>query len=528
MFNETVVDLSRLQFAATALYHFLFVPLTLGLSVLLAVMETVYVVTGREIYKRITQFWMRLFMINFALGVATGLTMEFQFGMNWSYYSSFVGDTFGTLLAVEGLMAFFMESTFVGLMIFGWGRLSKGKHLVVTYLVALGSNLSAMWILVANGFMQHPVGAEFNPVTMRMELASFEHLYFNPDAQAKFVHTVLAGYVTAAIFVCGISAFYMLRHKHVDVARRSFRIAALFGVLGTAGVITLGDALGYVGGHSQPSKLAAMEALWEPEEAPMPFNVVAFPSQSEERNLFQVQIPAVLSILVTHSLDETVPSALEIQAEAKERIKNGIPAVLAMNELGRDPNNEQALAQFEAHKADIGYGLLLQKYAPDGDVTQVTEDEIEMAAKDTIPEVWVIFWAFRLMVAFGLLMLAYFVTAIVMTLRNRVQDSRWFLRASVWMIPVPFLACEMGWLVAEMGRQPWTVFEILPTWLSASTHSVTYMVVSLTGFVLLYTAFAIVEMYLMVRSIKKGPDAPSDLELQQLGKAPTQGQLSAE
>src|SRR5690625_4616286 len=217
MFNETVVDLSRLQFAATALYHFLFVPLTLGLSVLLAVMETVYVVTGREIYKRITQFWMRLFMINFALGVATGLTMEFQFGMNWSYYSSFVGDTFGTLLAVEGLMAFFMESTFVGLMIFGWGRLSKGKHLVVTYLVALGSNLSAMWILVANGFMQHPVGAEFNPVTMRMELASFEHLYFNPDAQAKFVHTVLAGYVTqlflsvgSAPFICCVTSTWML------------------------------------------------------------------------------------------------------------------------------------------------------------------------------------------------------------------------------------------------------------------------------------------------------------------------------
>src|SRR5690625_517663 len=395
MFNETVVDLSRLQFAATALYHFLFVPLTLGLSVLLAVMETVYVVTGREIYKRITKFWMRLFMINFALGVATGLTMEVQFGMNWSYYSSFVGDTFCTLLAVEGLMAFFMESTFVGLMVFGWDRLSKGKHLVITYMVALASNLSALWILVANSFMQHPLGAEFNPITMRMELASFHDLFFNPDAQAKFVHTVLAGYVTAAIFVCGISAFYMLRNRHVDVAQRSFRIAALFGVLGTAGVITLGDALGFIGGHAQPTKLAGMEALWEAEEAPMPFNVVAFPSQDQERNLFEVQLPAFLSILVTRSLDGTVPAASQLQAEAKERIKNGIPAVIAMNELGKDPNNEQALAQFEAHKADVGYGLLLQKYAPDGDMTQVTEDEIEMAAKDTIPEVWVIFWAFR-------------------------------------------------------------------------------------------------------------------------------------
>lgn len=520
MVSETVVDLSRWQFAATALYHFLFVPLTLGLSVLLAVMETVYVVTGREIYKRITKFWLRLFMINFALGVATGITMELQFGMNWSYYSSFVGDTFGTLLAVEGLMAFFMESTFVGLMVFGWDRLSKGKHLVITYLVALGSNLSALWILVANSFMQHPLGAEFNPVTMRMELSSFHALFFNPDAQAKFVHTVLAGYVTAAIFVCGISAFYLLRRWHEDVAQRSFRIAALFGVLGTAGVITLGDALGFIGGHAQPSKLAAMEALWEPEKAPMAFNIVAIPSQEEERNLFELQLPGFLSILVTHSLDGTVPSVKEIQEEAKTRIRNGIPAVQAMERLGKDPTDQQALATFEAHKADVGYGFLVQRYAPDGDLTQITEADVELAAKDTIPEVWIIFWTFRIMVALGLLMLGYFVVAIVLTLSNKLKQSRRFLRLSVWMIPVPFIACEMGWIVAEMGRQPWTVYEILPTWLSASTHSVTYMVVSLTGFVLLYTTFAIVEMYLMIRSIKKGPEEPDEIELKQRGQLP--------
>src|SRR5690625_308589 len=220
-------------------------------------------------------------------------------------------------------MAFFIEATLFGSMVFGWGRMSKGKHLVITYMVALASNLSALWILVANSFMQHPLGAEFNPVTMRMELASFNDLFFNPDAQAKFVHTVLAGYATAAIFVCGISAYYMLRKRHVDVAERSFRIAALFGVLGTAGVITLGDALGFVGGHAQPSKLAAMEAIWEPQEAPMPFNIVALPSQEQERNLFELQMPAFLSILVTHSLDGTVPSAKELQEEANGRIWNG-------------------------------------------------------------------------------------------------------------------------------------------------------------------------------------------------------------
>ena len=508
MVNDTVVDLSRLQFAATALYHFLFVPLTLGLTVMLAVMETVYVTTGRDIYRRMTQFWSKLLLINFALGVATGLTMEFQFGMNWSFYSSFVGDTFGAPLAIEGMMAFFMESTFIGLMVFGWDRLSRGQHLFVTYLVALGSNLSALWILVANSFMQHPEGATFNPVTMRMELDSFFNLFFNPDAQAKFVHTVLAGYVTAAIFVCGVSAYYMLRNRHMDMAKRSFRVAALFGVLGSAGVLTLGDALGYVGAHVQPSKLVAMEALWKTEKAPMAFNAIAFPSQSEQRNLWALKIPAMLSILVTHSLDGVVPAADVVERRARERIKNGIPAVQAMMRLSADPTDTAALAQFYAHSADLGYGFLVQRYAPKGDLSLVTSAEIERAARDTIPEVWVVFWAFRAMVACGLLMLGFFVLALLMTLTNSVQNQRWFQYGAVLMIPVPFIASETGWLVAEVGRQPWTVYEVLPTWLSASTHSVTYMIVSLTGFVLLYTIFAIIEFFLMLHFIRKGPDEP--------------------
>jgi cytochrome bd ubiquinol oxidase subunit I len=506
MINDTVVDLSRVQFAATALYHFLFVPLTLGLSFLLAAMETVYVVSGREIYKQMTQFWGKLFLINFALGVATGLTMEFQFGTNWSYYSSFVGDTFGAPLAIEGLMAFFMESTFVGLMAFGWDRLTQRQHLIVTYFVALGSNLSALWILIANSFMQDPRGAFFNPLTMRMELESFLSMLFSPDAQSKFVHTSVAGYVTAAMFVAGISAYYMLRKRHMELAKRSFRMAALFGVLSTAGVITLGDALGFVGGHEQPTKLAAMEALWQAEKPPMAFNVVAIPSQSQRRNLWELQIPAALSLLVTHSLDGTVPGADILMQRAAERIRNGIPAVEALKQLSAHPGDAQAMARFKAHEKDLGYGFLAARYAPDQDVSKAKARDIEKAAASTMPLVWPVFWSFRVMVGFGLMMLAYFVLAVIYTLFDQVERKRTFLWLAVWAIPVPFIACETGWLVAEIGRQPWTVYEVLPTWMSASTHSVTYMVFSLTGFLLLYSIFIAIEMYLMVRAIRQGPE----------------------
>lgn len=507
MHDMNVVDLSRLQFALTALYHFLFVPLTLGLSFLLAAMETVYVTTGREIYKRITQFWGKLFLINFALGVATGLTMEFEFGTNWSFYSGFVGDIFGAPLAIEGLMAFFLESTFVGLMAFGWDRLRPGQHLAVTYLVALGSNLSALWILIANSFMQMPEGAHFNPATMRMELSSFSELIFSHDAQAKFVHTSIAGYVTAAVFVAGVSAWYLLKKRHVDLARRSFRMAVLFGVLSTAGVITLGDALGFVGAQAQPTKLAAMEGLWKTEAAPMPFNLVAFPSQTYRTNYGAIQIPYALSLLVTHSLTGSVPGMAELEQDAKARIRDGIPAVSALKTLSAEPNDTAALAQFHAHEKDLGYGFLVQRYAPD--VSTATDQQIATAARDSIPQVAPVFWSFRLMVAMGLAMLAYFVLAVIYTMRNVVEHKRWFLRVAVWMIPVPFLACEMGWLVAELGRQPWTVFGVLPTWMSASTHGVGYMIFSIVGFVALYTLFIIVEMYLMVRAIRLGPgDAP--------------------
>ena len=278
-----IVDLSRLQFAITALYHFLFVPLTIGLSILMAIMETVYVMTGRDIWRQMTKFWGTLFGINFVLGVATGIVMEFQFGMNWSYYSHYVGDIFGAPLALEGLMAFFLEATFVGLFFFGWDKLSKLGHLAATWAVALGSNLSALWILIANGWMQNPVGSVFNPQTMRMEVEDFYAVIFNPVAQAKFVHTVSAGYVVASIFVLGVSAWYLLKGRHIALAKRSMTVAASFGLAASLSVVVLGDESGYLSTEHQKMKLAAIEAMWHTEPAPAAFTVIGLPDQAERK-----------------------------------------------------------------------------------------------------------------------------------------------------------------------------------------------------------------------------------------------------
>jgi cytochrome d ubiquinol oxidase subunit I len=502
--SDTVVDLSRWQFAATALYHFLFVPLTLGLSFILAAMETVYVTTGRVIYKDMARFWSKLFAINFALGVATGLTMEFEFGTNWSFYSHYVGDIFGAPLAIEGLMAFFMESTFVGLMLFGWDRLGKAGHLAVTFLVALGSNLSALWILVANGFMQDPVGAAFNPVSQRMELLSFFDLLFSHDAQSKFVHTSIAGYVTGAMFVVTISAWYLSKGRHVEIARRSLRMGALFGVFSVIGVITLGDALGFVAGSAQPTKLAAMEGMWETEPAPAPLKLIAFPSDREQRNLGPtVELPGVAGILITHSLDKELPGIKELEQRAAGRIRNGIPGLLALQRFRANPDDLAALATVKEHEADLGYAMLLLRYAPD--LSRATEAQIARAARDTIPPVWATFWSFRLMIGLAFLMLIYLIAMATYSLSKQCVAQNFLLKFSIWLLPAPFLASELGWLTAELGRQPWTVYERLPTWISASTHSTGYMIFSLLGFTLIYLVFIIIEMFLMVKFVRQGP-----------------------
>ena len=505
MIDSTVVDLSRLQFAATAMYHFIFVPLTLGLSWILVIMESVYVMTGKPIYKEMTQFWGKLFGINFALGVTTGITLEFQFGTNWAYYSHYVGDIFGAPLAIEGLMAFFLESTMFGLFFFGWNRLSKRGHLAVTALMALATNLSAILILIANAWMQDPVGSAFNPVTMRMELIDFAALVFNHTAQSKFVHTVAAGYVTGSLFVLGISAWYLLKNRHVEFARRSFRIAAAFGIAGTLSVIVLGDESGYAVSESQKSKLAAIEAMWETEPAPAGFNIVAWPNEEKQANDWEIKVPYMLGLIATRSISEQLPGIHEIRAKNKERIASGIQAVAALEDLRKNPDDAAAKEKFKAHEADMGYGLLVKRHVED--VREATPEVIEKAAMDSVPKVAPLFWSFRIMVGLGFLMLGLFIAAIWLSIYNTHQKHPLLMETFLWSLPAPWIACMCGWIVAEYGRQPWTVFGLLPTHLSASSLSVASLWGSIAGFVGFYTLLLIVEMYLMFKYARLGPTA---------------------
>ncbi|TCJ15097.1 cytochrome bd-I ubiquinol oxidase subunit CydA [Parasulfuritortus cantonensis] len=505
MIDSSVVDLSRLQFAATAFYHFLFVPLTLGLSFLLAIMETTYVMTGKEVYRDMTKFWGKLFGINFALGVTTGITMEFQFGTNWAYYSHYVGDIFGAPLAIEGLMAFFLESTFIGLFFFGWDKLSKRQHLVITYLTAIGSNLSAVWILIANGWMQNPVGSEFSWVTMRMEMSSFWDLLFNPAAQAKFVHTVSAGYVTGSLFVLGISSWYLLKGRDIEFAKRSFRIAAAFGFASALSVIVLGDESGYAVTEHQQTKLAAMEGMWKTEAAPAGFTLFAIPDDDKRENSAEIKVPYLLGLIATRSADKVLPGIDQLEKHAAERIARGALAVTALEQLRAKTGNEATRALFEANKDDLGYGLLLKKYT--ADVSQATPEMVLQAARDAIPKVAPMFWTFRLMVALGFLFLVLFALSFWYSAKNTFHEKRWLLQWAVWFIPLPWIASEMGWFVAEYGRQPWTIYGVLPTHLSTSTLSAGSLYGSLSGFMFFYTGLLVVELFLMFKYARLGPSS---------------------
>ena len=516
MVDPLVVELSRLQFAATAMYHFIFVPLTLGLSFLIAVMESVYVMTGRSVWRKATLFWGTLFGINFAMGVATGIVMEFQFGMNWSYYSHYVGDVFGAPLAIEGLMAFFLEATFIGLFFFGWDRLRPVAHLTVTWLMALGANFSALWILIANGWMQNPVGAAFNPDTMRMEVTDFVAVIFNPVAQAKFVHTVSAGYVTGSVFVLAISALFLLQGKYADLARRSMVVAASFGLASALSVVVLGDESGYVATEQQKMKIAAMEVMYETEKAPAALTLFAIPG-ADGRPTYRVQFPFILGLITTRSLDRDLPGITELTQRAATRIANGIVAYKALAAIKAAPGDTAARAAFDASKVDLGYALLLKKYRPD--VENATGEEITKAALDTVPDVWPLFWSFRIMVAVGFAYIAFFAFWFWKASARKLDSSRFWLNVALWTLPFPWVAIEAGWLIAEYGRQPWVVEGVLPTFYAASGLHVLDLAISLTFFLVTYSVLLGIMVWLMVRVIKHGPaetsvlDRTSDLPL---------------
>jgi cytochrome d ubiquinol oxidase subunit I len=374
---------------------------------------------------------------------------------------------------------------------------------LVTLLMAIGTNLSALWILIANGWMQNPVGSEFSYLTMRMEMVDFWAVVFNPVAQAKFVHTVSAGYVTGSMFVLSISSWYLLKGRNVEFAKRSFRVAAAFGLASVLSVIVLGDESGYTVGEAQQTKMAAMEAMWETNPAPAGLTLIASINEAESKNNWEIEVPWVMGLIGTRSVSKQIPGIHDIKIKNRERIINGMLAVTALETLRKHRSDAVALQVFEAHKADLGFGLLLKKYVVD--VNQATPEMITRAVNDTMPRVTPMFWAFRIMVGLGMAMLLLFGLAFWSTLQSNCSQKPWLLKAALWMLPAPWISCELGWFVAEYGRQPWTIYGVLPTHMSVSTLSVNNLVGSLTGFVVFYTVLLVVEMFLMIKFARQGP-----------------------
>ena len=433
-----VLTLSRLQFAVTAMFHFIFVPLTLGLSIMTAWMETRYLISGDQIWLRMTKFWGKLFLINFALGVVTGITMEFQFGMNWAEYSRYVGDIFGAPLAIEATVAFFLESVFIGLWIFGWNKVSKKVHTLSIWLVAFATNLSGLWILLANGWMQHPVGYVLR--NNRAEMVDFTALITNPYGLIKFGHQIVSGYTVAAFFVMGVSAWHLLRKNELELFKRSFRQAALFGFVSALLVALFGDMHAVEIAKVQPTKFAAMESIWETNRG-VGMNLLLIPDEKGERNAVEaLKIPNMVSLLAFH-----------------------------------DPNAEvKGLKDFPA---------------------------------DLRPPVMPTYLSFRAMVALGTYFLLAALAAIFLSYRKKLEEYRLFLIIMVFSIPLPYIANQLGWIVAEMGRQPWIVYGVLKTADAVSKNISTMQVVmSLFGFTVLYGGLGVIDIYLLAKYARKGPD----------------------
>ena len=491
MIDTALTDWSRLQFALTACYHWIFVPLTLGLSVIMAIMESIYVKKGDPFWRQTAKFWMKLFAINFAVGIATGIILEFEFGTNWSNYSWFVGDIFGAPLAIEGILAFFMEATFFAVMFFGWNKVSKRTHLAATWLTGIGASVSALWILVANAWMQHPVGMTFNPDTVRHEMTDFWALVLNPVATSKFFHSVFSGWMTGAIFVIGISSWYLLRKRHTRFALASIRIAALTGIAGTLAVMLSGDSSGVHAAKYQPMKLAAIEGLADGGTR-APFSVVP-----------GVEIPGMLSILATHNIDGYVPGINnmldgyttpegETFPSAEKKMESGKKAIEAFRTYrankDKDPHTAmQARKVLEENIAHFGYGYIQSR-------------------NELVPPVQLLYWAFRVMVGLGGYLFLLMMAVLWAERKKRLAEMKWLLRIALLSTPLVYLAGQAGWIVAEVGRQPWTIEGLLPVRAAVSSVSVSAVQTTFFIFVAIFTLFLLIEIRILLKAIQKGPE----------------------
>ena len=505
MDNSLVLELSRSQFALTALYHWIFVPLTLGLSFIMAFMETMYVRTGNEEWKRITKFWMNLFAVNFALGLATGIILEFQFGTNWANFSWIVGDIFGAPLAIEGIMAFFLEATFFAVMFFGWNKVSKKIHLFSTWMVALGSNLSALWILVANGWMQSPVGMRFNLETARYEMTSFLDLILNPVAIAKFLHTISAGYVFSSLFVIGVSAWLLLKKKDILFAKRSMIIASTFGLVTSVFLAVSGDESAYQVAQKQPVKLAAMEGLYDGERGA---GIVVIGQLNPDKKIgdrttdpfiWHIEAPYTLSILGYRDINAFVPGINDLVygneehgiKPAAQKIREGKIALEALEKYKEakrleDPEMASlALKDFRMYEQYLGYGYLEKP-------------------EDIVPPIGIVFYSFHIMVTLAGWFMTLFVLILFYTFKDTIEQKTILLRAAMFTVPLGYLAQQTGWIVAEVGRQPWAIQDLLPLNIAVSRLDATSIVITLSLFMLIFTLLLIAKVKIMFTKIKHG------------------------
>ena len=487
-----VVVWSRIQFAMTAAYHWLFVPLTLGLALVMAVMETLYVVKKDEFWKKAAQFWIKIFAINFAVGIATGIILEFEFGTNWSNYSWFVGDMFGAPLAIEGILAFFMEATFFAVMFFGWNKVSPKFHLASTWLTGIGATISAYWILVANGWMQNPVGTTFNPETVRSEMASaaaFWEVISNPVAVSKFCHSVTSGWVTGGIFVVGVSAWYLLKKRHVEFAKKSMLIGAIVGLVGSGAVMLSGDSSGVHAAEFQPMKLAAAEGLRDGGNGAA-FTIIP-----------GIQVPHMLSLLATHDWNGYVPGINDILNGYTDNDGNVIPSVADKMAMGR-----QALDALAVYRSTDDPAIKAEARAIlDANVQYMGYGHLEKP-EDVVPPVGIVFWAFRFMIGLGMLIALVLLLCLFALWKDKLGQWTWLLWASIICIPLVYICGQSGWVVAEVGRQPWTIQGLLPVNVAISSLSAGAVKTTFFVFLAVFALFLVIEIRIMIRAIGKGPD----------------------